>query len=111
MAREQTMWDRRKYVRVPVDFPVAYIFKGKRLLGKAINASNEGMMIDSFLGLDSASRILRTLLAKNRDDVDLKFTFGNVPYRTQGEMRHFRLHFFGREPLRVEMGFFIPKMR
>jgi len=103
--------DRRKHKRVPVDFPVVYKFQGRTVLGNAINACNEGILVESYVGLEPALHMLKTLANNGRRNVDLRFTYGKRAYRTEAELKHCRLHFSGNEVLRAELGFFAPKIQ
>jgi hypothetical protein len=100
----------RKFRRVSVDFPVTYRLKGRAYLGKAVDACNEGMMVESLLGLNQALRLFHLLAAKEEGKVELKFTTNDRAYRAEGEMKHFRLCFFGRQPFRAELGLFLPRI-
>jgi len=102
--------ERRKYKRVSVDFPVVYRIQGVTVMGKAVNASNEGMMVESHIGLENALRIVQILANRQRLTLDLQFTYKNRGFRTEAEMKHFHLHFLGKEPCRSELGVFMPKI-
>jgi hypothetical protein len=102
--------ERRKHKRVSVDFPVTYRLQGTSFLGKAVNASNEGMMVESYLGPEAALRILQSLAYETGNNAELKFTYKNKAYRAEGEMKHCHLEFFGREPFRAQLGLFLPKI-
>jgi hypothetical protein len=110
MGRETMKLGRRRYRRVSTDFPVVYRIQGTSLLGKVVNACNEGMMVESYLGPEAALRILQILACETGNNVDLKFTYKNKAYRAEGEMKHFHLQFFGREPFRAQLGFFLPQI-
>jgi hypothetical protein len=109
MAVEKGGGERRKYKRVPVEFPVTYRIRGTTILGRAVNACNEGMMVESYLALKTAFQILGILKKKRRYRLRIEFTHKRT-YRTEGEIRHFHLDFSGIEPCRSSVGFFIPKM-
>jgi hypothetical protein len=102
--------ERRKYKRVSVDFPVVYRIHGMRFMGKAVNASNEGMMIESYLGLGAALSLLQILANRREYRTNLQFTYKGKGFRTEAEIRHLHLHFFGKEPCKSELGLFAPKM-
>ena len=101
---------RRKYERVSVDFPVVYRIKNMNILGRAMNASNEGMMVESYLSLKTAEQILQ-FWDKNRGyKLNMRFTYRSKAYRPEAEIRHFHLDFLGKERCRYLAGFFIPKI-
>ena len=109
MVMEATGKERRKYRRVSIDFPVSYKIHGTMVLGRAMDASNEGMKVESYLPLKTALRILGGLKRKRKYRLNLEFTYRRT-YRTQGEIRHFHLDFSGNEPCRSVLGFFVPKI-
>ena len=102
--------DRRRYTRVSVDFPVVYRIKTRNVLGRAMNACNEGMMIDAYLSLETAAQLLQSLAKNRRYKLPVRFTYKNKAYRSEAEIRHFHLDFLGNERCRNLAGFFIPKM-
>jgi hypothetical protein len=101
--------ERRKYKRVLVEFPVTYKIRRTTILGRALNASNEGMMVESYLDLKTALRILGALKKKRKYRLNIEFTYKKT-YRTEAEVRHFHLDFSGKEPCRSVFGFFTPKI-
>ena len=101
--------ERRKYKRVPVDFPVFYRIQKMTVLGKAVNASKKGMMVESYLALETAGQILRTLANERGHSVDLQFTYKKKAYRPRVEIRHFHLDFSGKQPCRAVAGFSLSK--
>jgi hypothetical protein len=107
MAVEDWTDERRKYKRVAVEFPVTYKIRGRTILGRAVNACNAGMMVESYLGLGMAFRILGALRKKRGHRVRIEFTHKKT-YRIEGEIRHFHLDFSGNEPCRSVVGFFLP---
>jgi len=109
MAAEATNDERRKHRRVPIDFPVTYKIRGTTVLGRALNASNEGMLVESYLAMRTALHILGILKRKRRHRLTVEFTY-KKKYHTQAEIRHFHLDFSGNEPCRSLVGFFMPKM-
>ena len=109
MAQGERNDERRKYKRVSVEVPVTYKIKGTTVLGRSVNACNEGMLVESYLALKTAFHILGILRKKGRHCLKLEFTHKKT-YRTEGEIRHFHLDFSGIEPCRSLVGFFIPKI-
>jgi hypothetical protein len=109
MAMGATGKERRKYRRVSIDFPVSYKIHGTTVLGRAMDACNEGMKVESYIPLKTALRMLTTLRKKRKVRLHLEFTYKRT-YRTQGEIRHFHLDFSGNEPCRSVLGFFVPKI-
>lgn len=103
--------DRRRHKRVPVDFPVVYKLQGKTVLGKAVNACNEGVLVEAYVGLEPALHMLKNLANNGKHNVDLRFAYKKKAYRTSAELKHCRLHFLGTEVLRAELGFFVPKIQ
>ncbi len=103
--------DRRKYKRVAVDFPVVFKISRRSVLGKAVNACNEGMMVESNLPLETAVKILKTLAKKRDHRLDVRFTHNKKPYRPEAEIRHFHLDLFGNGMCRSVAGFFMPTIR
>jgi hypothetical protein len=103
--------DRRRHKRVPVDFPVVCKFQGKTVLGQAVNACNEGILVESYVGLEPALHLLKNLANNGKQNVGLRFGYKMKAYRTSAELKHCRLHFLGTEVLRAELGFFVPKMQ
>jgi hypothetical protein len=110
MGRETMKLGRRKYRRVSTDFPVVYRIQGTRLLGKVVNACNEGMMVESYVGQRQALHILENLANNGERNVELKFTHKKKAYRIDGEMRHCHIHSFGSEPFRAQLGLFLPRI-
>jgi hypothetical protein len=102
--------DRRRYTRVSVDFPVVYRIKTRNFLGRAINVCREGMMIESYLSLETAHQILQSLTKNRGYKLGVRFMHKNKAYRPEGEIKHFHLDFLGNERCRYLAGFFIPKM-
>lgn len=109
MAIGDETGERRRYKRVSVEFPVTYKIRGTTVLGRAVNACNEGMMVESYLALKTALQILEILKKKRRYQLRIEFTHKRS-YRTEGEIRHFHLDFSGIEPCRSLVGFCIPRM-
>lgn len=109
MAEEERGGERRRYKRVAVEFPVTYKIRGSTILGRSVNACNEGMMVESNVALKTAFQILGILRRKRRPRLKIEFTHKRT-YRTEGEIRHFHLDFSGTEPCRSLVGFFIPKI-
>jgi hypothetical protein len=109
MAPEVNHDDRRKHRRVSVDFPVTYKIRGTTILGRATNASNEGMLVESFLALKTALHILGILKKKRRPRLNVEFTYKKA-YQAEAEIRHVHLDFSGNEPCRSMVGFFMPKI-
>jgi hypothetical protein len=102
--------ERRKHKRVAVDFPVVYRLDGKRILGKAVNACNEGLMVESYFGFDAARHLLQNLTTNQEPLVGLQFAYRRRGFRTEGEIRHFCLRFSGAGSFRAELGLFVPKI-
>jgi len=109
MTTEATNDERRKHRRVSIDFPVTYKIRGTTVLGRAMNASNEGMLVESYLALKTALHILGVLKRKRGHRLGVEFTYKKT-YHTQAEIRHFHLDFSGNEPCRSLVGFFMPKI-
>jgi hypothetical protein len=109
MAAGESSEERRKYKRVPVEFPVTYKIRGTTILGRSVNACNEGLMVESNVALKTAFQILGILRKKRKSRLRLDFTH-KKPYRTEGEIRHFHLDYSGIEPCRSLVGFFIPSL-
>ncbi|NIM96850.1 MAG: hypothetical protein GTO24_01820 [candidate division Zixibacteria bacterium] len=101
--------DRREDKRVPVDFPVFYRTQQVTVLGKAVNASRKGMMVESYIALETAGQILRNLAHEQDHRVDLQFTYKKKAYRPQAGLRHFHLDFSGKQPCRALAGFSLSK--
>lgn len=109
MVAGDTNDERRKYKRVLIEFPVTYKIRGTTILGRAMNASNEGMMVESYLALKTALQILEILSKKRMYRLNIEFTHKKT-YRTEAEIKHFHLDFSGNEPCRSVVGFFMPKI-
>ncbi len=103
--------NRRKYKRVAVDFPVVFKINRRSVLGKALNACNEGMMVESNLPLETAVQILKTLAKKKSRKLDVRFTYNKKTYRPEAEIKHFHLDLFGNGMCRSVAGFFMPTIR
>jgi len=110
MAGQNPNDERRKFRRVPVGFPTAYTVHGTIIPGWALNACNEGMMVESFMSLDMALHILYWLKKRGTNHLVLEFTHKGT-YRTEAEIKHFHLQFLGRTLCRSQIGFFMPKIR
>lgn len=109
MATIDTNGERRKYKRVSIELPVTYKIRGTTVLGRTVNACNEGMMVESYVGLNTALQVLGILKKKRRYRLGIEFTHKKT-YRTEAEIRHFHLDFSGNEPCRSVVGFFVPKI-
>jgi len=107
MAVVDTSGERRKYKRVLIEFPVTYKIRGTTVMGRAMNACNEGMMVESYVGLKTAFQILGMLRKKRRHRLSVEFTHKKT-YRAEAEIRHFHLDFSGNERCRSVVGFFMP---
>ena len=103
-ANHDTSDDRRKSRRVPVDFPVTLEIHGTPVSGWAMNACNNGMMVQSFMTLDMALHVLNRLKKDGTERLFLEFTH-KEPCRTQAELRHFHLEFLGARLCRSRAGF------
>jgi len=107
----QNMTDeRRRFKRVPVDFPAAFDVHGTPVPGWALNACNEGMMVESVMSLDMALHILYRLKKSGRDHLFLEFSHKGT-HRTEAEIKHIHLQFLGGRLCRSQIGFFIPRIR
>lgn len=102
--------ERRKYRRVPVDFPVAYTIGRIRVVGKAVNACNEGLMVECYVPIETAGQILWILGNKQGHNIDLQFTYGKKAYRSEAEITHFHLDFIRNEQCRSVAGIFMAKI-
>ncbi|MBW2059226.1 MAG: hypothetical protein JRH07_11535 [Deltaproteobacteria bacterium] len=101
--------ERRRFKRVSIEFPVSYKIRGTTILGRAINACNQGMMVESYVGVKTALQILGMMKKKRRSRVGLEFTHKKT-YRTEAEIRHFHFDFSGSEPCRSVVGFYMPEI-
>jgi hypothetical protein len=99
--------ERRKYRRVPVDFPVTYRIRGTTVLGRALDGCNEGLLVESRLALKTALQILGIVKRKRQYRLRIEFSHKKA-FRIEGEIRHFHLDFSGNEPCRFVVGFFLP---
>ena len=102
--------DRRRYTRVSVDFPVVYRIKTRNVLGRAMNACNEGMMIDAYLSLETAAQLLQSLAKNRRYKLPVRFTYKNKAYRSEAEIMHFHLDFIRNKQCRSVAGIFMPRI-
>jgi len=110
MARLDTADERRKYKRVLVDFPATYQVHGMPVSGRAFNACNRGMLIESLMSLDMAIHILYRLKKSGINHFVLGFTLKET-YWAEAELRHFHLRFLGDRLCKSRLGFFISKIR
>ena len=110
MSDRNTGEERRKFRRIPVDFPASYEIHGTTVYGWALNACNEGMLVESFMSLDMALHLLDRLKKEGGKRLFLEFTHRG-PHRAEAEMKHFHLHFLGRRLCRSQLGFFMPKIQ
>ena len=101
--------ERRRFKRIPVDFPASYEIHGTTVYAWALNACNEGMMVESFMSLDMALHLLDRLKEGGRERLFLEFTHRGTR-RAEAEIRHFHLHFLGGRLCRSQLGFFVPKI-
>ena len=101
--------NRRKYKRVPVDFPVVLEFSGETISGQALNGCNEGLIVESYMSSEYAQGIMG-MLSDRPLKVALQFTHNKRTYKTEGELKHFYLDFLGNHMCRIKIGLFIPKM-
>jgi hypothetical protein len=102
--------ERRKYKRVAVDFPVLYTIEEINVLGKALNACNEGLMVECYLPIETAGQILWILGNKLGNNIDLQFTYKNKAYRSEAEIMHFHLDFIRNKQCRSVAGIFMPRI-
>jgi len=100
----------RKHKRVPVDFPVTFNMRRAFVLGKAVNANNQGMLIESNIPLSVARQILGILARKREYRLKIQFTYKEKGYSTEGQIKHFHMDFSGTEPFRALAGFFVPSL-
>jgi hypothetical protein len=107
--KNQYPGDRRKYQRTLVDFPVVLRIAGKTVLGQAVNGCNEGLLVESYLGLRAGYEVVGMLFDRPLNAA-LQFTTDKKAYKTNGELRHFHLDYLGGDKCKVTTGFFIPSM-
>ena len=110
MPEEDEDTEQRRYERVWVEFPVVYKIAGNTLTGSTVNASNEGMMIESFLSSKTALKIFKILNKKPGYRLEVRYTYREHTYLREAEIKHFHLDFSGSEPYRYTAGFWIPKI-
>ncbi len=102
--------ENRQHKRVPVDFPVTFNIRRASVLGKAVNANNRGMLIESNMPLSVARQILGILARKRKNSLKIEFTYKKKECSTEGEMKHFHMDFSGTEPFRALAGFLMPRL-
>ncbi len=103
--------DQREHERVYVEFPVVYTIGRNTLTGSTVNASNEGMMVESYVSSRTALRVFKILCKKPGFHLIVEYTYKENTYLRASEIRHFHLDYSGSEPYRLTVGFWIPKTR
>jgi len=101
--------DRRRYKRVAIEFPVICRIRGIAVLGWSVNACNQGILVESFLPLKTAIRILGILNRKQNHSLEMEFTYKKT-YRAEAEIRHFHLEFSGHKRCRSLIGLLMPRI-
>lgn len=103
--------EQREYERLWIEFPVAYKIGRNTITGSTVNASREGMMVESYLSSKSASRIFRILRKKPNCHLKLRYEDRGNTHQRDAEIKHFHFDFSGSEPYRFTAGFWTPKIR
>jgi len=110
MTEESRGIERRKHQRVGVELPLSYRIGRKTLVGSAVNACDEGMMVESYLSPKGALELFKILEKRPNYRLEVEFTYeGNTDLRDV-EIKHFHLDFSGCEAYRFTVGFWLPKM-
>ena len=103
--------EQREYERLWIEFPVAYKIGRNTITGSTVNASREGMMVESYLSSKSASRIFRILRKKPNYHLKLRYEDRGNTHQRDAEIKHFHFDFSGSEPYRFTAGFWMPRKR
>ena len=105
MAQNDAGIERRKQQRLSVEFPLSYKIGRKTLIGCAVNASNQGMMIESFLSSRMALEMFKMLGKMPSYRLEVEFSYeGNIDLR-DAVIKHFHFDFAGYEAYRFTIGF------
>ncbi len=110
MAEELTASEQRKYDRLWIESPVVYRIGRNILTGSMVNASNEGILVESYLSSKTVLRVFKILNRKPEYRLEVKYSLGPKTYRRDAEIKHFHLDFSGKDPYRFTVGFWIPKI-
>ena len=101
--------EQREFERLWVEFPVVYRVGWHTVTGSTVNASSQGLMVESYLSSKSASKVFNTLNKKTGYRVEVEYTYQGKTYRRNAEIKHFHLDFAGSQPYRFTVGFWIPR--
>jgi hypothetical protein len=110
MVEEGTGTEQRKYERLWIEFPVVYRIGRNTLTGSMVNACNEGILVESYLSSKTASKVFRILNKKPVHRLEVKYSLAGKTYLRDAEIRHFHLDFSGKDPYRLTVGFWVPKV-
>ncbi len=101
--------DRRKYRRVPVDFPVICKIEEKTIRGQALNRCNKGLMVEYYLDLRVAHGLIDMLFYRPLY-IGLQFICNEKTYSTEGELRHFHLNYKEDKGCTITIGVCVPEI-
>ena len=110
MPQQDGHGEQRKHQRSPVEFPVVYKVGGTTLTGSTLNASNEGILVESCLSAKTAFKVFKVLNRKPGYRLKIEYSYGGNTYLRDAEVKHFRLDFSGGDPYHLRIGFWIPKI-
>lgn len=95
----------RENRRILVRCSVEYDIGGINLKGITANASSDGIMVKSFLALETVFEIFRFLDKEPNYQTILEFSLEGETYLTEAEIKHFHLDSFGDRKYLFRVGF------
>jgi hypothetical protein len=110
MAEDRNDTEQRKHERLWVEFPVVYKIGRHTLTGSTVNASNEGILVESYLSSKTAFKIFKILNKKPAYHLTAEYTVGEKTYRRDAVVKHFHADFSGAQPYRFTVGLWIPRI-
>ncbi|NIQ38958.1 MAG: hypothetical protein GTN81_10265 [Proteobacteria bacterium] len=110
MVEEGAGTEQRKYERLWIESPVVYKIGRNTLTGSMVNACNEGILVESYLSSKTASKVFRILNRKPAHRLEMTYSLEGKTYLRDAEIRHFHLDYSGKDPYRLTVGFWIPKV-
>jgi hypothetical protein len=105
MAKGTVHIDRRKDMRIFVNRPAHFDIRKTSLKGITVNASEEGIMVESVLPLETAAEMFRSLGEEPNYWTSLYVTIEEDTYFTEAEVKHYHLDSSSGERFILRVGF------
>jgi len=104
--------ERRNSGRIKVEMPVSFEIGRDTFFGTTANLCDDGMMIESSLGLGNLCRIFKVLLKTQECPVEVNYSIKGRSFSRPGKIKHYHLDFSGSESAcRFSFGVWIPKLK